>query len=222
MARESGSDVDIATPRQLAALQWLRGRGWLIALCGALAATCGDFAQLWMVNAARPALALPVPPAWLVVPATLLGTLGIPLYAIGYYVRAHRARGRAPLAAACVALGGAAGAVLGGAVHAMTGVQIANNVGGIVGGLEPLAGLFAGGPVVVSLWSLCAASIVVAGIAEALLPQAAASRPFNPLVAIVGVSVLAALMPLPWSDIVGPASLNIAHVVFFARLGLLD
>lgn len=204
------------------AVAWLRRWGWLVALIGALVATLGDLGQLWAVNAGRPALALTALPRSVVVVATLAGTLGIPLYAFGYYVRAHRARHSGPTCAVVVASAGTALAVLGGAVHAVTGAAVLNDVGGIASGLDPLQGVLASGPIVVALWGLAAAAFACAAIAELCLPQAPVARLFNPAVVTLVLTAAAPLLPLPWPDFVAPAALNIAHVIFFTRLGLFD
>ncbi len=218
---ESSSRKIVSAGGYDAAVEWLRKWGWLVALIAA-AATIGDLGQLWTVNAARPALGLAAPPKGIVPAATLAGTLGIPLYAVGYYVRAHRARRKAPKCAAVVAIAGAALAVVGGSLHAVSGVLIVNNVGGITGGLDPIAGMLAGGPIVLALWAITAAFFVCAAISEACLPQARVARLFNPAVLVLLLSAAASLLPLPLPDFVGPAALNIAHLLFFARLGLLD
>ena len=195
--------------------------GILTAALGALAATMGDLGQLWVVNAGRPALALPAPPGGLIVPATLAGVLGIPLYALGYAARARTAQGTAPGAAVVVMLAGTAFAVLGGSVHGITGVLISHNVGGMAGGLDPLQGVLSSGPISLTLWGLATAALLCAALAEARLPQPRASRLCNPLVLTLLLTAAAALLPLPWRDFVGPAAVNIAHLVFFLRLGVL-
>jgi hypothetical protein len=199
----------------------LRGLGWVAALA-ALAATAGDLGQLWVVNAARPALALPAPPPGVIVVATLAGALAIPLYALGYFARAERARAAAPTVAAVVTIAGAAFAVLGGLVHATTGVLVATGAGGIAGGLDPLAGILASGPIVLSLWALATVAFLCAAIAEASLPQPPAARCFNPAVLTLVLTAAATLAPSPWRDFLAPAAVNVAHLVFFVRLGLLQ
>ncbi|MBI5504508.1 MAG: hypothetical protein HY899_06880 [Deltaproteobacteria bacterium] len=222
MIRETFSFEFVAASGEHVAVAWLRRRGWLVALIGALVATLGDLGQLWAVNAGRPALLLIAPPNGVVVVATLAGTLGIPLYAFGYYVRAHRARDRAPRCAAVVASAGTVLAVLGGTVHAVTGAAVLNDVGGIASGLDPLQGVLASGPIVVALWALAAVAFACAAIGELCLPQAPLARVFNPAVLTVVLTAAAPLAPSPWPDFVAPAALNIAHLIFFARLGVLD
>lgn len=220
--RQSSSNNDAATPGESAATSFLHRWGWAVALLGAAVATLGDLGQLWIVNAARPVLQLAAPPRGLLVIATLAGTFGIPLYALGYCVRAHRARRAAPRLSALVAWAGVALAIVGGTVHAATGFAIANNAGGIAGGLAPLEGIFSAGPIVIALWGLATVTFLCASIGELCLPQPRALRICNPLVATLALSAAAAMMPMPWPDFIAPASLNIAHLVFFARLGVFD
>ena len=195
---------------------WLDRRGWLIAASGAVAATAGDLGQLWVVNAARPSLHLAAPPPSLIIFATLAGALGIPLYGIGYFVRAQRARRDAPRLAALVMIAGAAFAVLGAVVHTATGVLIAYEVGGITHDLDPLQGILASGPLVLTLWGLASAALIVAGTAEAALPQRHAARCFSPLLLTVAITLAAPLAGSPWRDFLAPASVNIAHFAFFS------
>jgi hypothetical protein len=189
-----------------------------IATVGAVMATLGDFGQLWTANSGRPELGLVPPPAWLIVPATLAGALGIPLYALGYVARARLAGAVASRRTAIVAWAGAAFAVIGGTVHAVTGVLVHSRVGQIASGLDPLAGILASGPIVLTLWALALAAFLVASTAELMLPQAPRERLASPLVLTLVLSAATSLLPLPWRDIVQPAVVNLAHVLFFATL----
>lgn len=189
-----------------------------IATVCAVLATLGDFGQLWTGNSGRPELGLVPPPGWLIVPATLAGALGIPFYALGYVARAKQAGDGASRRATIVAWAGSAFAVLGGTVHAVTGVLVHSRVGQIASGLDPLAGILASGPIVLTLWALALAAFLVASTAELMLPQAPRERVASPLVLTILLSVASSLLPLPWRDIVQPAAVNIAHVLFFAIL----
>lgn len=187
-----------------------------LALAGALAATAGDCGQLWQANAGRPALGLAAPPAWTIIVATLAGALGLPLYALGYVARAREARTWAPCRARVLAIAGCAFGAIGGSVHATTGVLIWGHIGEIDGGLDPLQGILAAGPIVLALWAIGAAAFLVAGGAEASLPQPAYQRAEGPLFLTVAIGLLAQALPIPWRDFVGPASVNLAHAAFFA------
>lgn len=187
-----------------------------LALFGALAATAGDFGQLWQANAGRPALGLAPPPPWTISVATLAGALGLPLYALGYLARAREAGGRAPGRARVVMIAGCAFAAVGGSVHATTGVLIWGRVGEIAGGLDPLQGILASGPIVSTLWAIGSALFLVAAGAEALLPQPTRERMEGPLFLTLAITALAQTLSMPWPDFVGPASINLAHAGFFA------
>ncbi len=189
-----------------------------LALVCAIAATLGDFGELWAANAGRPELGLAVPPDWLIVPATLAGAVGIPFYALGYRARACAVVAAAPRLARGLTMSAAVFAVLGGMVHLVTGVLIQAKAGGIAGGLDPLAGILASGPIVVTLWALALLAFTVTAGLEAALPQPIRERWRNPLAGTIVLTLAASLLPLPWRDIVGPAAFNIAHVVFFAGL----
>lgn len=199
--------------------RWLRGAA-SSALLGALAATAGDLGQLWVVNAGRPELLLSGPPSWGIVIASLAGALGVPLYALGYGARAWRARATAPRRAAALGILGAAFAAIGGSVHATTGVLIWARVGEIASGLDPLQGVLASGPIVLGLWALGVAAFVLASLVELSLPQSAWRRLTSPAPGTVLFSALAATLPLPWRDFLGPAAINLAHVLFFASLAV--
>jgi len=191
-----------------------------IATACAVAASLGDFGQLWTVNSGRPELELAPPPQWLVIAATLAGALGIPFYALGYVARARAAWAEAPRRAMVVAWAGTAFAVLGGIVHAVTGVLVHLEVGQIARGLDPMAGILASGSIVLTLWALALATFLVASIAECTLPQSWSERLAGPLALTIVLTVASSALPLPWRDIVQPAAVNLAHVLFFAAVAL--
>jgi hypothetical protein len=195
---------------------WLLKRGARVAAFGGLLATTGDFGQLWVGNAARAELGLVAPPEGLIVPATLLGVLGLPLYALGYGACALVARERAS-AAALLAVSGAAFATLGASVHGVTGLLIAHGI--VPPGLDPFQGILASGPIALWLWALAGAALVCAGIAELCArPRLDARALANPLVLTVLIAVASPLLGSPLRDFVGPASVNLAHLAFFAAL----
>jgi len=192
---------------------WRRAEA--IALVGAVLALLGDLGQLWTVNAARPGLGLGAPPAGLIVWATLLGAFGIPLYAFGYRAEARRLAGRPD--AVLVGRAGVAFAVIGGSVHATTGVLVAENARGIVGASDPLQGILAAGPIVLALWAAAAVALLVAGLAHFRAAPRLADRLWNPLGLTLAAMALALLLPLPWRDFAAPAGVNVAHLLWFAR-----
>lgn len=189
-----------------------------VALGASLVASAADLGQLWAVNAGRPALGFPAPPAWVVVVATIAGAVAIPCYGLGYVTRARGGRGVAPRRAAAVAALGVAFGVLGGVVHAVTGVLVWAGVGGIASGLDPLQGILASGPIVLGLWGFAGLALLGAAACEATLPQAPWRRLLNPAVLLVLLAGLAHSLPLPWRDLLAPASPNLAHVGFFAAV----
>lgn len=137
----------------------LAGYGPRLALLGAVLTTLGDFGQLWVVNAARPELQLPVPPGTLIVWATLAGALGI-----------------------------------------------------------PLQGVLRSGSIMLTLWFLAGLAFVVATGTELRLAQHRRWWAFNPLVLTIIIGAAAPLFGLPWRDFLGPGSINVAHVIFFAHM----
>jgi hypothetical protein len=101
-----------------------------LALVCSIAATLGDFGELWAANAGRPELQLAAPPDWMIVPATLAGALGIPCYVFGYRARVLATVGSAPRLARNLGAASVVFAVLGGMVHLVTGVLIQTKAGG--------------------------------------------------------------------------------------------
>lgn len=198
--------------------EWLEGNGASLAAAGAAMASIGDLGQLWIVNAARPMLQLPVPPSDLVVWATLLGAFGIPLYGLGYWARSRCASDAPRTVPTIVAVSGIAFGVWGGMVHVATGVQISNNAGDIVGGLDPMQGILRSGPLLLSLWGAAGLAFFVASACEFRLALRGLDWAFNPLVLTLVLTAVAQFLPLPWRDFVGPAAINFAHLAFFLRL----
>lgn len=186
-------------------------------MVAALVATAGDLGELWCANAGRPELQLAAPPPWLIAIATLAGALAIPWYGLGYHARAREARAVAPRRALGVSAFGVAFGVVGGTVHAATGLLISLGAGNIANA-DPLQGILGSGPIVLTLWAIGAALLLVAGACEAALPQTLARRLANPVLLTLVFTGIGVSLPLPWRDIVAPAALNLAHCVFFASL----
>ncbi len=197
---------------------WLERNGAWVAAVGAALASVGDLGQLWVVNAARPLLQLASPPSEIAIWATLLGALGLPLYGVGYWARTRRAPAAARMIAAIVAASGIAFGVWGGMVHVATGVQIANNVGGITSGLDPMQGILQSGPLLLSLWGAAGLALVIAGAGELRLAASRRDWAFNPLVLTFTLTAGAQLLPASWRDFIAPAAVNLAHLAFFVRL----
>ncbi len=193
--------------------EWCALHGVRLALFGAIMATLGDFTQLWVVNAGRPELGLTPPSPGLIVWGTLIGALGIPLYGVGYYARALQH----PEQSTILMLSGMAFGALGGIVHASTGVLIAFNIGGISCGLNPLQGVLQSGPIVLSLWIIAGLAFLVAGTAELQISIPRKEYLFNPLILTLLITASASLLELPWCDFIGPAAVNLSHLIFFTR-----
>jgi hypothetical protein len=121
-----------------------RAAFWIALLAGTVA-TLAEFGQLWAVNAARPQMLVNAPPAWVIVAAALAGALAIPLYGLGYAASAWNAVAAPPRRIAVTA-GGAIIGALGSTVHTSTGLLIAEKVGGIASGLDPMAGILTSWP----------------------------------------------------------------------------
>ena len=96
-----------------------------LALAGAVAASVGDLALLWVAWAADGRLGIASPPEGTLVIGHYLGVLGIPLYALGYRALADGIREAAPRAARWVVALGAVGSVVGAVVHGLTGALTA-------------------------------------------------------------------------------------------------
>lgn len=208
-----------ATATHFAELEsrWVH-RAPLVAAVGALVATAGDFGQLWCANAGRPEIQLPAPPPSLIAIATLAGAFAIPLYGLGYRARAREMSALAPRRALAVSVFGVAFAIIGGTVHATTGTLISLRAGQIADGLDPLQGILASGPIVLTLWLIATFLFLIAGASEAALPQAPARRLANPILLTLAFTGLGLSLPLPWRDFLAPAALNIAHGALFTSL----
>lgn len=194
--------------------EWCASHGARLALFGAIMTTLGDFAQLWVVNAGRPDLNLIPPPPGLIVWGTLAGALGIPLYGIGYCARAMQRSKQSEI----LMISGMAFGILGGIVHASTGVLIAYNIGGIAGGLPPLQGVLQSGPIVLTLWIIAGLAFLAAGAAELRMAVYRHEYLFNPLILTLLITASAFLIALPWCDFIGPAAVNLSHLIFFSRM----
>jgi hypothetical protein len=190
------------------------------ATAGAVTASLGDLAMLWVAWAADGRLGIPAPPHGTLIVGHYAGILGIPLYALGYAALADGVRAAAPGAAAWIARLGCIGAIVGAVVHGLTGVltAVALRTGAPTAPdalaaiperefLLPLWGI-AGG--MVTIGSVMFATVVARGGTR--FPRSMAVC--NPLV--VTLAIAAASTPLPTAAaFVVPAAPNFAHVVVF-------
>jgi|GEM_PF-1232846 len=183
-----------------------------IALAGALIATAGDVSLLVAGSGhiAVPSAAFsPV-----VFFGTLLGVAGIPLYQLGYWHEASLASNRAPKLAFWLRLGGTLFSGTGAAVHAATGLSIAAAAGSAPPP-NPYEAILQGGPTFLGLWALAAAAFFLATIPHLMCCHGGKDRLANPLVVTVLILGLSLLLPSAVGNVLGPASVNIAHIVFF-------
>lgn len=190
----------------------------MIALVAAIAATAGDLLLLATSNAARPGFEwLPAPSEALLLVGTYLGVVAIPCYAFGY--RHVAARFEPPHRRWLVALG-AAGAVLGGTTHGLTGLVIHVEQTGGMGGVDPITVVARYGAYLLPLWAVIGVATILGSVVFAAgvlggrssLPRAVAV--VNPAVLTFGLVVLGAGSETGRAFLV-PAAPNLAHVVFF-------
>jgi hypothetical protein len=156
---------------------------------------------------------------------SLVGVIGIPIYALGY--RAIAASCTPPLARALVAGGGAVAGVIGGAIHGMTGLGVhLDRLAGVTP-LTPMDFMARHGAFLLPLWALAALATVLASAAivwsrftgGTRVPGAVAvCTPAVVTMALVGVALA---HPAPWAtDLLAPAAPNLAHLVFFSAAAL--
>ncbi|MEZ5595948.1 MAG: hypothetical protein R3E84_06075 [Pseudomonadales bacterium] len=194
-----------------------------LAVAGALAASLGDFAMLYVGNAMRPDLQLPPPPEMLLWLGWLLGVLGLPLYGYGY---AAAVAGDGSPAARLARISGAVAGFVGAAVHACTGWIIAGDrqTGGTAG--APLEGVAMGGGVLLTLWAVTGVAILVA-VAALVASRLRTRRStfmstwLNPVTLLL-VLVLVSLPSAALQAFLLPAAPNVAHLLFFLLVGWRD
>ena len=186
-----------------------------IAVLGAVAASAGDLLMLWVGNARRPELGLPLPGDSVLWLGAALGVIGIPLYALGYRAAALRLLPTHPRSARCVTACGALVAVFGAGIHALTARLIAEAIRSGAPGAAPLDAVAAAGPLLVALWAAAGLATLVASIAfvwgvRQRLPLALA----NPALGTLALG-LAAQPDETLRSFLAPAAPNLAHVLFF-------
>jgi hypothetical protein len=191
----------------------------MIGVVAALVATAGDLMLLATSNAGRPGLEWLGPPSETVLLlGTYLGALAIPCYGLGY--RAVARRIDAPQARTIAALG-VAGGVVGGTIHALTGLAIHVESMHDGGSVDPITMLGRYGAYLGPLWALVAALTIAGSVLFALvvargrstLPRWSALA--NPALLTLGFALLGATSDVGRAFVV-PAAPNLAHVVFFA------
>jgi hypothetical protein len=205
-----------------------------LALAGAVAASVGDLAMLWVAWAHDGRLGLARPPGGTLLAGHYLGVLGIPLYGLGYWVLArglHIAAPRAalpiaaPRAALAVAALGAIGSVVGAVVHGLTGVLIATAIRTGAGTAPDALGDLPEAAYLLPLWAIVGGALAFGSLVFATIVARGGTRwprwlaVVNPLALTIVIAVIAAssAAPLPaLAALVAPAAPNLAHVVVFA------
>jgi hypothetical protein len=200
----------------------------IVPTVAAIAASTGDLLLLHVAAAPR-ANGSDVQLAWMVLAGHYLGVLAIPAYALGYW-QVAAAITRPRLARATFVLG-AAGAILGTAIHGITGVIIAASRTAPAS-TPPAAAPFAGMNVLagyaeflVPLWLLVAAALIAGSVVFAVATATGAScyprwtAALNPAALVVYIAVLGTVVRAP---LIAPAAPNLAHIAFFAVTAWLD
>lgn len=193
-------------------MDWLTIHARKISLCGAVLATTGDLTLLSLIDGY-----IHFSSAWfsgLLFIGALLGVVGIALYSFGYQARAEQMIGRHPRAAAWLRFGGSMFAATGAAVHGATGLAIALDRN--MTGLNPYEGILQSAPLLQSLWAIGAFFFFMAAAADLFGCSNGKQRLRNPLFVTLAVMAFSLLLPSVWANLIGPASINIAHLIFFA------
>ena len=192
-----------------------------MALVGAVAASAGDLALLWVGWAQDGRLGIAAAPAGTLLLGHYLGVFGIPLYALGYAALADGIRDAAPAAARSLRLLGAVGSVLGAVVHGLTGAltHAAIRTGASTAPSDLLA--IPEAAFLLPLWVIVALALATGSVVFAAAVRRGGTRfprwmaLCNPFVATVAIVVLATPFPT-LAGFVVPAAPNLAHVVVFA------
>jgi hypothetical protein len=192
-----------------------------MALAGAVAASIGDLAILWVGWANDGWLGVPAAPAGTLLVGYYLGVFGIPLYVLGYAALADGIRDAAPGAARALRLLGAVGSVLGAVVHGLTGAltHAAIRTGASTAPSDLLA--IPEAAFLLPLWVIVALALATGSVVFAAAVRRGGTRfprwmaLCNPLVAAGIIAGLVAPFPTLAAFIV-PAAPNLAHIVVFA------
>jgi len=192
----------------------------LIAALAAFVATLGDLLMLYVSNSRLPELGLTaVPAAWLWVGA-VLGVVGIPFYALGYYAASRILGAISRPAARAVFLLGSLGALLGAVIHGLTALQIHADLVAGAAARDPLSSIAGWGPALLALWALAAVFVIAASVlfggsvARGGDPAAGLVGLANPAFVTIALVVLGMSTPLLRAFLM-PAAPNLAHLAFF-------
>ena len=192
-----------------------------MALAGAVAASAGDLALLWVGWANDGRLGVPAAPAGTLLVGYYLGVFGIPLYVLGYAALADGIRDAAPGAARALRLLGAVGSVLGAVVHGLTGAltHAAIRTGASTAPSDLLA--IPEAAFLLPLWVIVALALATGSVVFAAAVRRGGTR-FprwmawcNPCVATGAIAAFVTPFPTAAAFVV-PAAPNLAHLVVFA------
>ncbi len=197
-----------------------------IAAVGAVVASLGDLAMLWVGNASRPELALVEPPGVVLWIGAALGVLGIPLYALGYRETARTIDGDRIRVRRLIRWAGAGVAALGTWIHGLTALLIADARASSAAPADPFAAVASSGALLVGLWALTALLAAAAALAFAFeagrgrstLPRWVAWA--NPVFGTLAFALAGVSLGEPAESFVAPAAPNFAHALFFAAASL--
>ena len=196
-----------------------------VATLAAVAASLGDFALLYAVNARRPGLGLPKPSAELLLTGFYLGVLALPLYGLGYWAVAGHLRAGDARGARRVFVLGAYGGALGATVHGVTAHVIRVEELAKIPASDPFAVIAQHGPFLLPLWIvLLLMTIAGSTIYATIVFEGRSAYPrwmalLNPAL-MIGVTSLGALQSEWLGAFLLPATPNLVHVVFFAVAAL--
>ena len=194
-----------------------------LATLGAFAASVGDLLMLYVVGAERSDLGFAPAASWMLPAGYYLGVLGISLYAIGYAALAATLARDTPKASRTVLIAGTILGVLGAVLHGVIGVANAAQLRAGADMPNPIEGLFAFSAYIlplsaaVGLLGLLASGAYVYAVALGRSPLPRWAAAVNPVLLILVMS-LASSGSARLEALLGPASPNLAHVLFFAFL----
>ncbi|MGQ9834324.1 MAG: hypothetical protein ACUVRJ_11130 [Candidatus Villigracilaceae bacterium] len=193
-------------------MDWLKTHGRQIGLCGAALGTVGDLLLLSLAGGHIGYSSSTF--SGLLLIGTLFGVVGISLYQFGYRARAEGMKQSHPRAAAWLTFSGSMFAATGAAVHGATGLAIALNNRNMLN-LNPYEGILQSGALLLGLWVTGAPFFFMAAAADLLICSNWKQRLRNPLFVTLVVIAFSLLLPPVWANLIGPASINIAHLIFF-------
>jgi hypothetical protein len=194
-----------------------------VAFAAALAATVGDLLMLWVGNATRPDLDLSSPPDAALWVGAVLGLIGLPVYGSGYLELGRRLRAHGQHLARVLGVAGLLGCMAGAGVHGYTALLIHRSLeAGVASSAAPAEAVLAGGPLLLSLWSITFVLLLTATVAFASLQvRRGAGRSIitftNPVVLTIVLILVGATGPMLAAFLL-PAAPNLAHVIFFGLL----